>query len=226
MTPEFIKIISHVFDLEGGIGDDPDDRGGFTNMGITIPFLTTYLGRQATRDDIAGLTKRTAMDAYYKVIWLGYRMESYPSWARPVMFSSVCGSLVLYARMVRRIQALVGTAIDGAWGPNSMKAADAILATRTEEQLANGLALALGEEYMKISGNPEVPSQRKYAAGWYRRAYELSRLDVKEQNRTLHAALFYRLGRIATGKAPDENPLTVYRELSARFDVGAPARGR
>ena len=217
MTPEFIKIISHVFGLEGGLANDPDDHGGLTNMGITRPFLTTYLGRYATDADLAGLTKQTAMDAYYKIIWLGYRMESYPSWARPVMFSSVCGSLVLHKRMVKRLQAIVGTVVDGLWGPNSEKAAYAIMATKSEERLANGLALALAEEYLKICEN-EL-SQRKYAAGWYRRAYELSRLDEKPVNRQVHAALFYRLGRIAMGYV-NESTLAVFRELSARFDLG------
>lgn len=215
MTPEFLKIAAHVFELEGGIADDPNDRGGYTSMGITIPFLTQYLGRQATRDDITNLTKRTALDAYYKNIWLGMRIESYPEWARPVMFSAVCGSMVLYYRVVRRLQALVGTAIDGAWGPNSRRAADA--SPESAEVLANKLALVLGDEYMKITDAD--PSQRIYAAGWYRRAYELSRLAEKENNRVLHGVLFYRLGMIARGMSAD-NALAVYREMSARYDLG------
>lgn len=217
MTPEFLKIMSRVFGWEGGIANDPNDRGGYTNMGITIPFLSQYLGRPATREDIDNLDHGTSLKAYYKNIWLGMRMESFPEWARPVMFSAVCGSMILYGRMVRRLQALVGTPVDGVWGKDSRAAADAILATKTEPQLANGVALALGEEYMKICSADY--SQRVYAAGWYRRAYELSRLDAKEANRSLHAALFKALGNIARGLS-DEDPLVIYRRAVEAFDLG------
>jgi lysozyme family protein len=218
MTPEFNEIVNHVFDLEGGIADDPNDRGGYTNMGITLPFLSQYLGRPATRDDITNLTKHQAKDAYYKNIWLGMRIESYPSWARPVMFSAVCGSMVLYYRMVRQIQEIVGTPIDGAWGPASMRAAEKAAQESSEARLANRLALALGEEYMKICSAD--PSQRIYAAGWYRRAYELSRLSADADNRGVHATIFQRMSNIAR-RITNEDPLPVYKGLVRRYNLDA-----
>lgn len=58
-----------VMHYEGGFVDDPIDRGGRTNMGITQKFLDTYKRKAGINvDDVKDLTKKDAI-ALYKAEW-------------------------------------------------------------------------------------------------------------------------------------------------------------
>ena len=46
---EFEKCLGIVFGTEGGYVNDPVDRGGPTNMGVTAGTLKTALDRKSTR---------------------------------------------------------------------------------------------------------------------------------------------------------------------------------
>lgn len=168
-TDEFLGILARTFEIEGGIADIKEDRGGYTNMGITIPFLSQYLGRQATQIDIANLTKPEAAAAYWCNIWQGLAIEQFPTWAREAMFNAACGSLWLFHRMIPRLQAIVGTTVDGYWGPASAAAAAALtmLPRKAHNDMINGLC----EEYETIVSYDA--SQHIFALGWYRRAFRL-----------------------------------------------------
>jgi len=174
-TDEFLGILARTFEIEGGIADIKEDRGGFTNLGITIPFLQEYYnrtqpGRVATQSDIANLTKPTAADAYWVNIWIGMNMPNFPVWAREALFNSACGSLYLFGRMVRALQAYVGTIVDGQWGPMSMKAAEA-LNPQPPRRGSNDMINVLCQQYELIVNNDS--SQHIFALGWYNRAFKL-----------------------------------------------------
>ena len=49
---------------EGGFVNHPADKGGATNMGITIGTLSAYLGKKATVTDVKNLTHETVADIY------------------------------------------------------------------------------------------------------------------------------------------------------------------
>jgi lysozyme family protein len=167
-TDEFLAILARVFGIEGGIADIKEDRGGYTNMGITIPFLTQYLGRPATKADIDGLTKPVAAAAYWQNIWVGMSIEQFPAWAHEAMFNAACGSRVLFNRMVVRLQQIVGVPADGVWGRDSSTAAAKVSNARKGR---NDTINALCEEYELIVSNDAT--QHIFALGWYRRAYKL-----------------------------------------------------
>ncbi len=167
-SDEFLGILARTFDIEGGIADIKEDRGGYTNLGITIPFLSQYLGRQATVSDINNLTKPEAAAAYYKNIWCGLAIEQFPPWAREAMFNAACGSLWLFHRMIPELQRIVGATPDGYWGPQSAAAAARVTLTRKGH---NDMINALCEQYETIVATDE--SQHIFALGWYRRAFKL-----------------------------------------------------
>src|SRR5688500_7220555 len=59
------SIIDMILRHEGGrFTDDPTDAGGPTRWGITIPVLSQFLGRKATKADIIALTMDTASRIY------------------------------------------------------------------------------------------------------------------------------------------------------------------
>lgn len=65
----FYETIPLVLYYEGGFVDDPIDKGGKTNMGITQGFLDTYKKKAGVNvTDVKELTKKDAM-ALYKAEW-------------------------------------------------------------------------------------------------------------------------------------------------------------
>ena len=57
-------FISDTIKLEGGFVDNPADRGGPTNLGITLPTLSGFLGRKATVDELKAITPEFAHTIY------------------------------------------------------------------------------------------------------------------------------------------------------------------
>jgi len=77
MPENFEAAMKIVFANEGGIADDPDDHGGFTNMGLTLGFLNhmadpmKYVGHALpwTREDLQHMPRNMAYQIYKDCIW-------------------------------------------------------------------------------------------------------------------------------------------------------------
>jgi lysozyme family protein len=57
-------LIERTLVEEGGFVDRPDDRGGPTKYGQTIPWLTDLLGRPVTADEVRALSREEAGKHY------------------------------------------------------------------------------------------------------------------------------------------------------------------
>lgn len=60
------ELIDGILQREGGYVDDPADKGGATNFGITAKSWGLYrrIGRQATRAEMQALTREQALEFY------------------------------------------------------------------------------------------------------------------------------------------------------------------
>lgn len=58
------SIIERIIVREGGTSDDPNDAGGLTRFGITLPFLSDYLGHPATPKELLALSREDAAMVY------------------------------------------------------------------------------------------------------------------------------------------------------------------
>ena len=69
----FSKISGVILNHEGGYVNDPDDKGGETNMGITLDswkkFAPEDLGIKATSKSLKEMTKQQAEKIYYNHYW-------------------------------------------------------------------------------------------------------------------------------------------------------------
>ena len=67
----FEKIVELLFGLEGGYNNDPDDKGGATNYGVTQDTFDAW--RRMNNLPLAsvknGLTKKEARNIYYNMYW-------------------------------------------------------------------------------------------------------------------------------------------------------------
>lgn len=73
MTPEFQRALARTVKIEGGFVDHPADRGGPTNLGVTLGTLDRWMRefehRPATVEDVAALTHDRAERIYYDLYW-------------------------------------------------------------------------------------------------------------------------------------------------------------
>lgn len=72
----FKKALRFVLNREGGYSNNPNDKGGATNKGITQNIYNAYLKRKGrpTRD-VRNITDAEVEDIYYSSYWLGAGCE-------------------------------------------------------------------------------------------------------------------------------------------------------
>lgn len=74
----FQQCVEYIFEYEGGFINDERDRGGATNMGITIGTLSDWRGHKVTVQDVIDLTREEALEIYYKRYWLPCECDVLP----------------------------------------------------------------------------------------------------------------------------------------------------
>jgi lysozyme family protein len=116
-------LCRRLIDREGGFVDNMVDRGGPTNMGVTMRALSAYLGRQATIHDIINLTVGKAVKVYLNDYWIapGFDRLTLP----PILIEMIFDAGVHHGphTAVKILQRGIGVTTDGILGPISRKAA-------------------------------------------------------------------------------------------------------
>lgn len=118
------EMVSKVIATEGGYSDHPLDRGGPTNMGITLRALTIWRGKPepATAADIKELTEQEARDIYVDTYWSkpGLDKLGLPMWAVAPVFDAA----VLHGphSALKMLQQAAGVVADGAIGAKTLYA--------------------------------------------------------------------------------------------------------
>jgi len=166
----FEEIIEVVLKHEGGFVDDPDDRGGATNLGVTQATLSNFRENDVSREDVQNLTVVEAKECYFEMFWKPSMAEKLPEEVRHLYFDMVVnhgqGNAVKILQMACKGQG-DDVDVDGAIGPATLRAAADIeewelLAERT------GFYWNLvfdGSRYQKRN------RQQKFIRGWLRRAF-------------------------------------------------------
>lgn len=161
---EFVQAIERILEHEGGFVDDPLDRGGATNLGITQGTLSAYRRSHASRDDVRNLRREEAIQIYRSMYWDANQVQKLPASLRGVYFD-VCvnaGGGRACSLLQRAINSLGGNvAEDGGIGPITIAAANrpGIEDAFTDQRIAF---------YKRIVQND--PSQIRFLQGWLNRA--------------------------------------------------------
>jgi len=64
------EMIGRIIAREGGYVNHPADRGGPTNLGVTLDALSEYRGTGVTAADVRNLTRQEAEAIYYERYWV------------------------------------------------------------------------------------------------------------------------------------------------------------
>ena len=89
MTTTFDEIIEEVLEAEGGFVNDPDDKGGATNFGVTQQSYSNFLGAPASVDDVRNMTREEAKECYKKDFWIPAKVYRLPDNLKHLYFDMV-----------------------------------------------------------------------------------------------------------------------------------------
>jgi lysozyme family protein len=166
MTKHFFIAFAHTVGNEGGYVNDPDDRGGETNFGISK--------RSYPHLDIKNLTISQAQDIYFDDFWntkimnldrfsLEVAQELFDTGVNvgmPTVRKMLQEALNLLNRVETRFDDLE---VDGWIGEKSMKAVS-LVKERELLKVLNGLQFV---HYLEIVKHDH--SQERFFAGWVKR---------------------------------------------------------
>lgn len=167
---KFEVVVNEVLVREGILADNPNDKGGLTKYGITLPTMTDYLkatgvNRAATKTDILGLTKEKAAEIYYRLFWIAPRIAELPFELAKDVFDFAVNSGI--GRAVRYLQRVVKVKEDGALGSGTLKAVSEHLGKLGVRSLSNQYSIERGRFVMRLVQSD--PSQLPFLLGWYNR---------------------------------------------------------
>lgn len=172
---EFDDIIQVVLKHEGGYVDDPDDRGGATNWGVTQAVYENYVGYKCDKEEIKKMTQETAEEIYFEKYWKPSRAEKLPAEIRQTYFDMVVnhgqgGAVkILQQACNNKRKPDNQIAVDGGIGPNTIRAAKNLKDWELQVE-RSGFYWNLvfdGSRYTKRT------SQVKFIRGWIRRCFNL-----------------------------------------------------
>lgn len=125
----FHDVAKIVLRHEGGLVDDPDDKGGRTNLGVTSGTLAraraVIPGLPERVDD---LTVSQALSIYQRLYWDACRCEQIPEPVDFLVFDAAinCGTGGAGKQLQRALNRMGGDlAVDGAIGPLTLAAVNA-----------------------------------------------------------------------------------------------------
>ena len=164
------QIIQDIIQKEGGFVNNPSDKGGATNFGITAMTLGRWrkLGRPATVEEVRSMTVQEAKDIYMTeyVVKPGFdRIPDSFLAAQMTDFGVNSGPLLV----IHKLQDILGVPSDGQLGPGTLTA----LAGKDSRVVNNQLAV----ERVKMLGRivTKTKTQVPFLSGWLTRALSFIR---------------------------------------------------
>jgi len=165
----FQKALPVILKAEGGYVNDPADRGGATNKGITQKTYDAWRAsmRQAVRP-VKEITDAEVALIYEKRYWLEGRCEALV-WPVSLIHFDACVNHGP-GRASRMLQEAAGVQVDGKVGPKTLAA-------------ANANPLAVGKAYIEERAAfykllAMSASQAKFLKGWLKRLEHLEAVAV------------------------------------------------
>ncbi len=162
------EAIRKVILAEGGskFTNDPDDSGGPTKYGITLATLSEYRGYKCSIDDVKNMSEAEAIAIYKKNYWDKLKGDLLPYSISYTMFNYGVNRGI--GNAVKLAQEVLGLAVDGVLGPNTL---NAIKGTNLNTFISKYLAGAQ-EAYRELASRRE--KDKKYLKGWLNRVQEIS----------------------------------------------------
>lgn len=179
----FSKISSVILQHEGGYVNDPNDRGGETNMGITIATWRAYasgdLGIEATSNTLRNMTKEQAEVIYYNHYWepKGFcKLESTKIALMIYDWTITSGRAITQIRKMLHNEYNINVVVNNTMDDDMIHCINAI---EDQGQLLSRIAEIRKEYYRSLTITDGEPnSQVRFLNGWINRVNDCLRIDI------------------------------------------------
>ncbi|GKN53065.1 TPA: hypothetical protein RFU08_003203 [Klebsiella pneumoniae subsp. pneumoniae] len=179
----FSKISSVILQHEGGYVNDPNDRGGETNMGITIATWRAYapsdLGIEATTNTLRNMTKEQAEIIYYNHYWepKGFcKLETIKIALMLYGWTITSGRAVTQVRKMLHNEYNINLVVSNTMDDDMIHCVNAI---EDQEQLLSRIAEVRKEYYRSLTiTNGEPNTQVRFLTGWINRVNDCLRVNI------------------------------------------------
>ena len=155
-----------ILEHEGGYVNDPDDRGGATNQGITQKTYTAWLKDNGLKKrDVSRITDAEVADIYRERYWLEGQCDSLSTPSDLIHFDACVNHGPRNA--IKILQRSIGVRSDGHFGPKTLAA--------VQEWHAGDLADAMLWERLRFYRKIVLRDSRqnKFLLGWLSRVLNL-----------------------------------------------------
>ncbi|MBE7246617.1 MAG: glycoside hydrolase family 108 protein [Actinomycetospora chiangmaiensis] len=173
----FPSAIAYVLAHEGGYVNDPKDKGGPTNLGITLATLSAWRGTEVSAIDVQSLGRPEATAIYRAKFWDRIRAALLPTGLDYAMFdfavNSGAGRAARFLQTLLKARKLYAGEIDGGIGAKTLEA----LAKVTDVARLIGDLSAMRLKYLRT-----LDGWGRFGKGWARRVAEVQAASVALAN--------------------------------------------
>lgn len=172
------SMIKDILRREGGFVDDPNDRGGTTNHGISLRYakgvgLDLDGDGDVDGDDIRLVTPDMAFDLYRDDFFVSPRINRLPEEIQPQVFDIAVNSgpprAIMIVQKVINMAGFGPTDVDGVIGPDTVRRAK--LAQEDGGNLFNNAIMHERVRFYHALVKSD-PTQERFLVGWLNRAKE------------------------------------------------------
>lgn len=114
-------LMPFILRWEGGFVNDPLDRGGATNKGITIGTFRSFYGKDATVEQLKSITDEQWLHIFKVGYWNPWKADE-------ISNQSIANIVVDWAwasgpvTSIKQVQSILGVSVDGVVGPKTLSA--------------------------------------------------------------------------------------------------------
>ena len=158
---DYTKLITIIKKWEGGYSDNPNDRGGATNSGVTLAVYQSVYGKNKTKNDLKRMTNDQWNYIFTKLYWNKWKADD-------IKNQSIANILVDWVWMsglgtIKKIQSLFGLTADGIVGNKTIS----YINSHDQEEVFNKIWNRRKSFYESLVKNN--PSQKVFLKGWMNR---------------------------------------------------------
>jgi lysozyme family protein len=156
------KLIPFILKWEGGYVNDPLDKGGATNKGITIGTYRHFYGKDKGIEDL----KTMSQAQWEKIFMAGYWQPFMATHIKSQGIANICVDWAWASgatTAIRNVQKVLGVTIDGIVGDETLTAINRADSKELFERIKTA-RIDFVEAIVK-----RTPSQKRFIKGWINR---------------------------------------------------------
>lgn len=165
MNANFARSLASVLRHEGGYSNHPDDKGGPTNLGVTLATFRKWVKKDGTVADLKAMTREQASKCYRAVYWNAVKADDLPAGMDYAVFDYAVNSGP--SRAVKALQGVLGVEQDGVVGPVTLAAAQSADPIKTIHALCD----------QRMAFLRKLSNWQTFGKGWTNRVDDV-RLDA------------------------------------------------